>query len=408
MRMPNLKKYLFVYISLILILASFSLGVFLGHSQKIESPDKSWQVLDRIIRGNSEKPKEVDFSLFWQVWNAVEEKFTNTPLDRQKMIYGAISGMVKSLGDPYTAFMTPDEAAEFNQEMEGKFEGIGAEIGIRNDHLTIVAPLDGSPAEQAGLKPGDLILKIDDQEALEMSLAEAISRIRGAKGTDVVLKITREDLKDAFDVKITRAEIIVASVKWNIRGDKIAVIEVSRFGEDTEEKFQKAVAEILLASPRGLILDLRNNPGGYLETAIDLASEFIPKKKVVAMEEFSGGKRDEFFSHGPTRLSGISTVVLVNEGSASASEILAGSLQDYGLARLVGKKTFGKGSVQELEQFSDGSEARITIAKWLTPLGRYIHEKGIDPDFDVDLTGEDTNAGRDPQLDKAVEMLTQQ
>ena len=406
--MANLKKYLFIYISLILILASFALGVFLGHSQKIEAPDKGWQVFDWMIKGNSEKPKEVDFDLFWQVWNAVEEKFTNTPMDRQKMIYGAISGMVKSLGDPYTAFMTPEEAAEFDQEMEGKFEGIGAEIGIRNDRLTIVAPLDGSPAKKAGLKARDIILKIDDQETFEMSMLEAISLIRGAKGTEVILKIMREGIQDAFEVKITRAEIIVASVKWSIRDDKIAVVEVSRFGEDTEEKFQQAVVEILLSSPAGLILDLRNNPGGYLETAVDLASEFIPKKEVVAMEEFAGGKRDKFFSRGPSRLSGIPTMVLVNEGSASASEILAGSLQDYGLAKLVGKKTFGKGSVQELEQFSDGSEARITIAKWLTSLGRYIHEKGIDPDFEVDLTSEDTNAGRDPQMDKAVEMLTQQ
>ncbi|MDP2918097.1 MAG: S41 family peptidase [bacterium] len=406
--MANLKKYLFIYISLILILASFALGVFLGHSQTIKAPDKGWQVFDWMIKGNSEKPKEVDFDLFWQVWNVVEEKFTNGSLDRQKMIYGAISGMVKSLGDPYTAFMTPSEAAEFDQEMEGKFEGIGAEIGIRNDRLTIVAPLDGSPAKQAGLKARDIILKIDDQETFEMNLLEAISLIRGAKGTEVILKIMREGIQDAFEVKITRAEIIVASVKWSIRDDKIAVVEVSRFGEDTEEKFQQAVVEILLAAPDGLILDLRNNPGGYLETAVDLASEFIPKKEVVAMEEFSGGKRDKFFSRGPSRLAGIPTMVLVNEGSASASEILAGSLQDYNLAKLVGKKTFGKGSVQELEQFSDGSEARITIAKWLTPLGRYIHEKGIDPDFEVDLTSEDTNAGRDPQLDKAVEMLTQQ
>lgn len=404
--MGKFKKYFFVYLGFILILSSFAFGIFLGASQKIQAPESGWRIFDSFIKGNDQEPKEVDFSLFWQVWNTIEEKFTNGTLDRQKMIYGAISGMVESLGDPYTAFMTPDEAREFDQEMEGKFEGIGAEIGIRGDRLTIVAPLAGSPAERAGLKAKDIILKINDEDAVEMTLMEAVAKIRGTKGTNVTLKIMREGAQEPFDVNITREEITVKSVEWEVRGDKIALIEISRFGDDTEEAFKSAVAEILLTSPRGLILDLRNNPGGYLDTAVNLASEFIPKKEVVAMEELAGGKRDKFFSRGPVRLAGIPTVVLVNEGSASASEILAGALQDYGIAKLVGKKTFGKGSVQELEEFSDGSRARITIAKWLTPKERYINEKGIEPDFSIDLTSEDSNAGRDPQLDKAVEILT--
>ncbi|MFA4880945.1 MAG: S41 family peptidase [Candidatus Doudnabacteria bacterium] len=404
--MGKFKKYFFVYLGFILILSSFAFGVFLGASQKIQAPESGWRIFDSFIKGNDQEPKEVDFSLFWQVWNTIEEKFTNGTLDRQKMIYGAISGMVESLGDPYTAFMTPDEAREFDQEMEGKFEGIGAEIGIRGDRLTVVAPLAGSPAERAGLKAKDIILKINDEDAVEMTLMEAVAKIRGTKGTNVTLKIMREGAQEPFDVNITREEITVKSVEWEVRGDKIALIGISRFGDDTEEAFKSAVAEILLASPRGLILDLRNNPGGYLDTAVNLASEFIPKKEVVAMEELAGGKRDKFFSRGPVRLAGIPTVVLVNEGSASASEILAGALQDYGIAKLVGKKTFGKGSVQELEEFSDGSRARITIAKWLTPKERYINEKGIEPDFSVDLTSEDSNANRDPQLDKAVEILT--
>ena len=406
--MGKFKKYLFIYISFILILGSFAGGVFLGASQKIQAPESGWQIFSSLVKGNDQKPKEIDFSLFWQVWNTIEEKFTNGPLDHQKMIYGAISGMVKSLGDPYTAFMTPDEAREFDQEMEGKFDGIGAEIGIRNDHLTVVAPLSGSPAERAGLKAKDIILKINNEDTVEMNLLEAVAKIRGDKGTNVTLQIMREGVKEPFDVTVTREEITVKSVNWKVRSDKIAVIEISRFGDDTEEAFKSAVVQILLASPRGLILDLRNNPGGYLDTAVSLASEFIPKKEVVAMEEFAGGKRDKFFSEGPTRLAGIPTVVLVNEGSASASEILAGALQDYGIAKLVGKKTFGKGSVQELEEFSDGSRARITIAKWLTPKERYINEKGIEPDYSIDLTTEDSNAGKDPQLDKAVEILTNQ
>lgn len=404
--MGRFKRYFTFYIVFILLLGSFAAGLFVGRGRNPENAEVGWQIFNSIIEGNEAKPEEVDFSLFWQVWGVIEEKYTNGPLDYQKMVYGAIEGMVNSLGDPYTVFMPPEEASEFEQEMEGKFQGIGAEIGIRNDLLTIIAPLADSPAQRAGLKARDTILKIDDQETRGINLIEAVNRIRGEKGTEVNLNIMRVGVTEPFDVKIIREEITVKSVKWELLSENIALIEISRFGDDTEEAFKKVVPEILAANPRGLILDLRNNPGGYLLTSVKVASEFVPKKEIVAYQEFAGGKREEFTSRGPARLQDLPLVVLINEGSASASEILAGALQDHGLAKLVGAKSYGKGSVQELSEFADGSEVRVTVAKWLTPKERNINEAGIDPDFPVELTEEDINADRDPQRDKAVELLT--
>ncbi len=404
--MGKLKKYFSIYIAVILILGAFATGLYIGRGRRAGDVETGWQIFSSIIEGNEEKPSEVDFGLFWQVWNVIEEKFTDGPLDYQEMVYGAISGMIDSLGDPYTVFMKPQEAEEFEQEMQGKFEGIGAEIGIRNDHLTIIAPLADSPAEQAGLRARDMVIQIDDYDASDISLLEAVTRIRGEKGTEVVLKVLREGVDDPFEIRIVRDEIKVESVKWEIKENNIALIEVSRFGEETEGEFKKAVGKILSSDPKGIVLDLRNNPGGYLDTAVKIGSEFISKKEVVAIEEFAGGEQNQFRSKGPARLQGLPIIVLVNEGSASASEILGGALQDYGIARLVGKKTFGKGSVQQLEEFYDGSKVRVTIAKWLTPKGRYIHEEGIEPDFEVDLSNEDINADRDPQMERAIELLT--
>jgi len=404
--MGKLRKYFLIYIAVILILGSFATGLFIGRGRRAGDTEIGWQIFSNIIEGNEEKPSEVDFSLFWQVWNVIEEKFMNGPLDYQEMVYGAISGMIDSLGDPYTVFMKPQEAEEFEQEMQGKFEGIGAEIGIRNDRLTIIAPLADSPAEQAGLRARDVVIQIDDYGAIDISLLDAVMRIRGEKGTEVILKVLREGVDDPFEIKIVRDEIKVESVKWEIKENKIALIEISRFGEETEDEFEKAVGKILNSDPKGIVLDLRNNPGGYLDTAVQIGSEFIPKKEVVAIEEFAGGEQSQFKSKGPVRLQGLPIIVLVNEGSASASEILGGALQDYGIARLVGKKTFGKGSVQQLEEFNDGSKVRVTIAKWLTPKGRYIHDEGIEPDFEVELSNEDINADRDPQMERAMELLT--
>jgi carboxyl-terminal processing protease len=345
----------------------------------------------------------VDFNLFWEVWSLVQKNYVHQPVTDTKLFYGALSGLVFALDDPYSVFFDPEMAEKFQQELEGTFSGIGAELGIKERQLTIIAPLPDTPAARAGLKAGDKILLIDGKETTEMALDYAVSLIRGQEGTEVTLTIWREGWERPQDFKITRGKIEIASVKWEMKGD-IAYIEINHFNEDTSGRFNQAVNELITKNPKGLVLDLRNNPGGFLSTAVEVAGEWI-EKNVVVIEQRDDGEKNEEKSDGLARLQGLKTVVLINEGSASASEIVAGALQDYGKATLVGKKTFGKGSVQNLEPLSDGSAVKITVAEWLTPKGRHIDKEGITPDVEVDLTEDDYNANRDPQLDKAIEIL---
>ena len=356
---------------------------------------------------NKDQPKDVDFSLFWEAWNLVNDKYVDkSKLNKTEMIYGAISGMVKSLGDPFSGFMDPEANQQFSLDMEGTFTGVGIEIGIKNDILTVIAPLEGTPADQAGLKAGDKIIKIDDLVAADMTIDKAVSKIRGPKGSEVILTVLREDDgSQPREIKIVRDTINVKSVKLELRDDNIAYIRISRFGNDTATEMNRAASKIIAKKSKGIILDLRNNPGGYLEAAVDVSSKFISRDKIVVMEEMGDGSRKNHKSRGKGILGNVPIVVLVNGGSASSSEIVAGALRDNIGAELVGKKTFGKGSVQELERLSGGSSLRITVAKWLTPNGEYIMEKGISPDFEVDLTKDDYNNDRDPQLDKAIEVL---
>jgi carboxyl-terminal processing protease len=321
------------------------------------------------------------------------------------MIYGAISGMVKSLEDPFSGFMNPEESQQFSEDMQGTFEGIGTEIGIKNDILTIIAPIEGTPAAKAGLKAGDMVIKIDDTVTTDMSVDEAVAKIRGPKGTEVRLTILREKNGDPKEITIVRDTINVKSVNAEFKDDGIAIVKISKFGDDTTFEFDKVSNEIISRKAKGIVVDLRNNPGGYLETAVDLASKFVPRDELVVAEESRDSKKNEFRARGGDILNGIPVSVLVNSGSASASEILAGALRDNLGVKLVGKKTFGKGSVQQLEKMSEGSSLRITVARWLTPRGDYIMEKGIDPDIEIELTDEDYNQGHDPQLNKALEIL---
>ncbi|MCX6762330.1 MAG: S41 family peptidase [Candidatus Moranbacteria bacterium] len=352
------------------------------------------------------QPNDVDFGIFWEAWNLLNDKYVDTTkLDRQKMIYGAISGMVKAVGDPFSSFMNPDESQQFSQELEGTFEGIGVEIGMKNDVLTVISPLDASPGEKAGLRSGDKILKIGDKLTSDMTVDEAVSLIRGEKGTEISLMILHEKSTNPIEVKIIRDQINVKSVKLEFKNDNIAVIKISKFGDDTTSGMNQAANQIVSQGAKGIILDLRNNPGGYLEAAIDISSKFIPTGKVVVSEEERTGGKKDFSARGGDILGNIPVVVLVNGGSASASEITAGALRDDLNAPLIGKKTFGKGSVQELEKLIGGSTLRVTIARWLTPSGDYIMEKGIDPTIDVDLTDSDYNNNRDPQMDKALEVI---
>ncbi|MDQ7814855.1 MAG: S41 family peptidase [Patescibacteria group bacterium] len=359
-----------------------------------------------------------DFKQFWDLWKKLKDNYYKKPLDERKMMYGAMKGLADSLEDPYTVFLEPITANEFSQSLQGKFEGIGAEIGIKDDQLQVISPLPDTPAEKAGLKAGDFILKIDSEDTTGMPVEKAVSLIRGDKGTEVVLTVGRYKVeKDSKgnekktpyteEIKIVRDVIVVKSVRVEYRDDGIAVIEISSFNQDTSGLMEQAADEVTAKGVKGIILDLRNNPGGYLESSISVAGEWAGNQ-VVVKERRQGKVVDQYHGTASGLLRQLPTVVLVNEGSASASEIVAGALQDYALAKLVGTKTYGKGSVQDYMDFADGSAVKITIAEWLTPHGRLIDKLGIDPDFVVEMTQEDYHADRDPQLDKAVELLTAQ
>lgn len=405
-RKPPFRKHFKIFVVIVLICVSFYGGV-LFDKYKATKSSSSTAIGDILAKNHSdEQPSGVDFGLFWEAWNLLNEKYVDTSkLDQQKMIYGAISGMVKSVGDPFSSFMDPEESKQFSQDLEGTFEGIGIEIGVKSDTLTVISPLEGSPAEKAGLKAGDKILKIGEKLTADMTIDEAVSEIRGPKGTEIALTIFHEKGNGPVDVKITRDQINVKSVKLEWKDSGIAVVKISKFGDDTVSEMNQAASQIVSQRARGVILDLRNNPGGYLEAAVDVSSNFVPKGKTVVSEEERGGGKKEYTARGGDILGNLPVVVLVNGGSASASEITAGALRDNLGAPLVGEKTFGKGSVQELEKLSGGSNLRVTIARWLTPNGDYIMEKGIEPTVNIALSDEDYNANRDPQMDKALEVL---
>lgn len=401
--------------ALIAALMAVSFGAGMHITRRSETAkqiaDKETIFLGKVLGKYGETPQsklnqDIDFNLFWQVWDMLEEQYVDREkLNEKEMFYGAVRGMVSSLGDPYTVFMNPAVAQEFEEDLAGTFEGIGAEIGIRNDILTIIAPLADMPAEKAGLRAGDKVYAIDGESTAGITVDEAVNKIRGPKGTEVVLTISRNGMEEAEEMPITRGVIVVKSVKTELRDDKIFVVQITNFNDDTLDLFNRAVQEIIAKNPKGVILDLRNNPGGYLDTAIEVASEWVEDGAVVT-EKFSEEKKDEYFARGRARLKDYNTVVLINQGSASASEIVAGALQDHNKAVVVGKQTFGKGSVQILENLPDGSSVKITVAKWLTPNGNCINETGIKPDVEIDLTEEDYDAGNDPQMEKAVEILS--
>lgn len=400
---PRSRKFWFFLLPLILI------GVFyLGFSSGKKSADQttSAPLTKSVIENKSTEKKSVDFSLFWKVWDLVKSKHVNKDtLDAQKMVYGAINGMLEATDDPYTSFMDPKETKDLKEQINGSFEGIGAELGIKDKVLTVIAPLDDSPAAKAGLRPGDKIIKIDGKMSADLGIDEAVDLIRGKKGTEVKLTIFRNGDSDTQDIVIKRDVIKVVSVKMETRDKNIAYIKMNDFGEETTKEFRAISNKISSGKYKGIVLDLRNNPGGLLDKCVEVANFMLPKGKLVVTEEDSSGQKENLYAKGGDMLSSIPTVVLINEGSASAAEILAGALKDNQNITLVGKKTFGKGSVQELLRLPENTSVKITVAKWLTPSGNYIMEKGIAPDVEVEMTNDDYINNRDPQLDKALEII---
>jgi len=352
-------------------------------------------------------PEEIDFSLLWEAWHKLEENYVNPErLDHQKMVYGAISGMVKSIDDPYTLFFSPEETKKFLEDISGSFEGIGIEIGIRKGQLQVIAPLEGTPAQEAGVRAGDKIIKIGETLTMDLTIEEAVSLIRGPKGTEVTLTIMRDEWDTPKEFKIKRDTIEIPSMKWELKENNIAYIKLYHFSERSHLDFQKLALEILNSSADRIILDLRNNPGGYLERAQNIAGWFLERNQTVVIEDFgSGGKQEIYKAKGNSQLKDFPLVILINQGSASASEILASALRDNRGVKLIGETSYGKGSVQKLEELEDGSSLKVTIANWLSPNGELITDKGLKPDIEVIMTDEDYNEQRDPQLDKALEVI---
>ena len=386
--------------------ALFTSGFAVGH---LTARPEALPRLGLPLDSGDARPTAADEKLmapFWEAWDLVHEEYVEQPVDDSKLAQGAIRGMIAALGDPYSSYMSPTEYEIAVADQSGELEGIGAYVEGAGDYLRIVSPFPGSPAEAAGLRPGDLVVKVDGEDMAGLGEVEIISRIRGPDGTTVRLAIQREGETELLEFDIVRAQIHIPSVESKMLEGGVAYVKVNDFGDKTTPELKTALQALLAQKPAGLILDLRNNPGGYLDTAIEVVSQFIAEG-LVMRERFGDGRERmyEALRHGLATEPPL--VVLINHGSASASEIVAGAIQDAQRGTLVGEQSYGKGSVQNWRDLrGDNGAVRVTIARWLTPNGRSIHELGITPDVIVEMTEADREAKRDPQLDKAVELLT--
>lgn len=386
--------------------ATFFSGLHIGADTRLEANIFSF------LSRESQADNTVDLTEFWDVWNLLDEKFvtskaTSTPLTNEDKVRGAIAGLVKSYGDPYTIYMPPDDSAAFEEDISGNFGGVGMEVGIKESMITVIAPLPNSPAEKAGLLAGDMIVKINDVSTEDMDVDEAVDLIRGEKGTEVALTIFREGEAEFREVKVIRDTITIPTSKTEVRDDTF-IISLYSFNAISEMEMQKALREYVKSGKKNLIIDVRGNPGGYLQSAVAIASYFLPVGKTVVRESFSGDEKEEVYRSSGRELGKSAPeklVVLVDGGSASASEILAGALKEHHVATIIGAQTFGKGSVQELVNLDDGSSLKVTVARWLTPEGTSISEGGLTPDIIVERTPEDRLAEKDPQLDRALEFM---
>jgi carboxyl-terminal processing protease len=408
----NVNIILGLFVAIILLAGAFSGGFIVGH---LIPATGQIPFLSDIIPApptvapdpQSATPAELQslFAPFWEAWNIVHTQYVEQPVDDVALMQGAIRGMMDALGDEHTSYMDPQLYADETQLMQGEYEGIGAYVDLEGEYLTIDDPIEGSPAELAGLHPGDKVIAIDGADMTGVPPEEARLKVLGPEGTQVTLTIRREGEPEPLEFVITRARITVRSAEGKMLENSIAYVDINTFGDQTTPELRDALKDLMAQNPKGLVIDLRDNRGGYLNTAIEVSSEFI-EEGIIMYEQYGDGRRDQYEALGNGQATDIPIVVLINEDSASASEIVAGALQDYERAKLVGVKSYGKGSVQIRQPLSNNQgAASVTIAKWLTPKERAIDHVGLEPDVLVEMTLEDFEAGRDPQLDAAVETL---
>jgi carboxyl-terminal processing protease len=399
------------FVGLILIAGSFTAGAVVGTTANMIS---EFPGLSRTVEvsppstqaGSGADSLDVLFEPFWESWEIVHEYYVDQPVDDTSLMRGAIQGMLDSLGDQHTSYMDPDQFIQANIPIDGEYEGIGAWVDTSAEYLTIISPMPGSPAEEAGLLPGDQVIKIDGEDMTGIDGSLVIRKVLGPADSTVVLTILREGVREPFDVTIKRARITIPSVDSRMLEDQVGYVQILTFGADTKDELRDHLDELLAQDPVGLVVDLRNNGGGYLQTAVQVASEFI-SEGVILYEDYGPDEEiDEFKARKGGLATEIPMVLLVNGGSASASEIVAGAIQDLNRGPLVGTTTFGKGSVQNwIELNNQQGAVRVTIARWLTPDKRQINEIGLTPDFEVELTEQDILDELDPQLEKAIEVL---
>lgn len=402
-------KYKVILLFLIFIALAFTAGLF--SDRYFNHGDYSPVKLDIVNNNVASTSEPIDMEPFWTVWRLLDEKYVATKkhdatTTAQDRIWGAIQGMTSSLGDPYTVFMPPVDAEDFKTNISGNFEGVGMEIGIKDGALSVVSPLKGSPAEKAGIKAGDKIITIDGAPAADLTTDKAVKLIRGPKGTVVKIGVLRGESNKPLNFDIVRAVINIPTLDTKIV-DNVFVISLYNFYAESNVQFRDALQKFIDSKKTRLILDLRGNPGGYLNSAVSMASWFLPSGKVVVREEFGDDREGTVYrSKGYDIFTDkLRMIILVDGGSASASEILAGALQEHSVAKLVGTKTYGKGSVQELLPVTKDTSLKVTIAKWLTPNGKSISEGGLLPDYEVKIIEADLKAGKDPQMAKALELL---
>jgi len=403
-----LRSVLMVFVVLVLISCAFGGGLVAGRYLPAGQLALETQApITTPVGADDATPSHLQtlFKPFWEVWDLVHQQYVDQPVDDLALMQGAIRGMLDSLGDPHTSFMDPKQFQDATVDLSGEYDGIGAWVDTTGEYLTIVSPMSGSPAEEAGLQPGDMVIAVDGQDMTGEVPEVARQKVLGLAGTDVVLTIQREGVDEPFDVTVTRAHIVVPSVEGEMLDNGIAYVKINVFGDNTTSELKATLRDLMAQDPAGMILDLRNNGGGWLNAAVDVASQFIGDG-VVLYEQYGDGSRDTYTVSPGGLATDIPLVVLVNEGTASASEIVSGALQDHERAKLVGVTTYGKGSVQYFTALNDGAGGvRITSARWLTPNERQINEIGLTPDHVVEMTEDDYANDRDPQLDKAIQVL---